>query len=144
MNAKRAAGNLTFGEFDGNLVFLPSEDASELSTLWAALKSAETWDELEQGLLDDRMEELREFYMGGDAEPDEMTGDAPFDLEKIPVIADGLWPEWPDQMMLEVMPQEVIEKFGDAQDSQHDGEFVQLSMVDEAEIVAMRYYVIRK
>jgi len=138
MNAKkRASDKLTYGEFDGKLIFLPSEDASELSTLWSALKSAKTWDDLVQGLPDYRIEEIREFYMGGDAEPDEVTADAPFDLEEIPAVSDGLWPEWPDQMMLDVMPKEVIEKFGIIQDSIHNGEFVEFKMADEAGIVGM-------
>jgi hypothetical protein len=136
MNAKRTAGNLTYGEFDGKLIFLPSEDASELSTLWTVLKSAKTWDDLERGLPDDRVEEIREFYLGGEAEPDEMTGDAPFDLEEIPAIADGVWPEWPDQMMLDVMPKEVIEEFGTIEESWHEGDLVRFDSACEEAIVS--------
>lgn len=126
---------LTYGEVYGKLIFLPSETASGLSALWAVLKSAKTWDDLEQGLPDHRVEEIRERYMGGDAELDEITGDAPFDLEEIPAISDGNWPEWPEQMMLEVIPQDVTKEFGDIQDSQHDGWYVQFKMADEAGIV---------
>jgi len=95
-----------------SLVFIPKRKADKLAHLWSVLQSAKTWGELRVKLPRTTVREIREMYMGGETQRTGVLESAPFDWGEIGAIWGGFWPEWPQQTMLDFMPEEIIKEFG--------------------------------
>lgn len=93
-----------------------------------------TWGAARNDLKSSRWEEIVEKY--ADFEIDIPSDDEAFDLDDIPGFADGDWPEWPAQLMLEFVPGSIAEKYGRKVDSVLNGQFLEFDAADEEVIVA--------
>ena len=150
--------------YDDTLVILPRRVAEHLGALYEALGSS-TWGELRgtasaeiyaeilgqagYGSLDEYMarfdvgrpvpgaeaEGLRQFAAKqGEPIP---ADDEPFDADSdIGGYGDGDFPPAPQLSMLEVLPRDVIEKFGNVYETIFNGTFVQFPAADVDEITA--------
>ncbi len=118
---------------DKSLVFMPEHAARELAELRTLLPVARTWGEFRAGISDARWRRIVE-PLEGDGEPVPEPA-APFDAAQIWGYEDGDWPEWPAQQMLEWMPVELQQRFGDIEDSVLNGPCLQLEPTREREIV---------
>ena len=158
--------DLVFGEsqWGDNLIILPRSVAEQLKELNAALSSA-TWGELRRdataeiyaeilgqagyGDLDEflshldigkpvpgaRTEALRKYAeKHGDPLPED---DDPFDADRdLGSYADWDFPPAPQLLMLQYLPDDVIEKFGNVYDTNFNGTFVDFEKDQLADIIA--------
>ncbi|SRR5579875_65316 len=62
--------------------------------------------------------------------------DDPFEMYSIDGVADGDWPDWPEQLMLSWMPGEILDQYGKQESSVLNGPFAVLDEDHEDEIVA--------
>ncbi|HWO41474.1 MAG TPA: hypothetical protein VNO43_06685 [Candidatus Eisenbacteria bacterium] len=128
--------DLVYGERGGSLVFIPKYLAVELVNLWAALQSSRTWGELKSRIGDERYQEIlmpyfENFYDELSSELDLTREEAMeqfqarrglkdleigdrlpedddlFDIRDVLGLADGDWPEWPAQEMLNRVPDKI-------------------------------------
>lgn len=119
----------------GGLVFMPLKEARYLVRLWHALYTATTWGELERlappeayhGLRQDNIERLSDSNLGPET---------PFDRHTMTAVDEGDYPAWPAQEMLDWMPEDVVEEFGEPLTSVVSGDFLQLA--DEPKTIAQR------
>jgi hypothetical protein len=127
---------LVYGVINDSLVFLPKRKAHRLARLWEAITAAKTWGELRAMLPRTAVREIRELYMGGEAGRNDVLSSAPFDYGDIGAISEGNWPDWPQQLMLDFMPKEVVDEYGQVEDSMHNGEFLKLDPTKADEMIA--------
>jgi hypothetical protein len=158
--------DLVFGasQWGDNLIFLPRPVAEQLRELNAALNSA-TWGELRRdasaeiyaevlgqagyGDLEEflssldvgnpipgaRTEALRT-YAEKQGDPLPQDDDA-FDPDRdLSSYADGDFPPAPQLLMMEYLPNDVVEKFGNVYDTNFNGTFVDFDKDQQTEIVA--------
>lgn len=60
----------------------------------------------------------------------------PFEIYSIDGVADGDWPDWPEQLMLGWIPRDVLDEYGHCESSVLNGPFAVLDASREDEIVA--------
>ena len=86
------------------LVVIPEREARRLAALNDALEGSSSWGEFLSKVTDDQESKryLEDQYAGELPDPDE-----PFDADTIPGFADGDWPTWPKQAMLDWLPASV-------------------------------------
>lgn len=135
-----------------NLVFMPQKEAERLRTVHEALESR-TWGEFRRRMPSADYEEVLEKFADGYRwhDFDEFCGDQDdsrereelweeytslpvrdrppldddgFNLETIPGLSDGDWPDWAEQLMLRWLPGDVIERFGKVEASVLNGFFL--------------------
>ena len=125
------SNNLLYGVAGDNLVFIDALLAQDLAALrhdfdtWGSARaelSASQWARIAENL------ENAELPIPGD--------DEPFDLDYMPGFPDGDWPEWPEQLMLDWMPREVLGTYGRREDGVLNGEFAFIDPAREAAVVA--------
>lgn len=162
--SEHTSRDLVYGKFglDG-VAILPRNVADHLSELSEAL-STPTWGDLRRiarpevyaeivayagyGDLDDFMAHLdtgtpvpgarntalRQFLeIQNDPLPDD---DEPFDGYSIPACADGDFPPSPKLLMMDYLPRDVIDRYGDVYETNFNGTFVELPADKLAEILS--------
>jgi hypothetical protein len=134
------AKNLVFGLVDkgvvegSNLVFVKEKKAKRLASVHIAIGTAKTWGTFRRKMpaedlryVVDRLQEREE--------PLPRKRDK-FGFGLLPsAYFDGDWPGWPEQMMLDWMPEEIVEKYGQAPCSVLNGHYLVLRMSDAEEIL---------
>jgi len=133
---KQNEKDLVYGTLPNDiLVFMPQQEALEKARVWQALNTAKTWGAFKDAIPDRFYEEVLELLemVNEESEPD---AEAPFDAEMIPGHADGDWPSWPLQEMLDWMPTDVQQRFGERVNTMMLGYMLRLQAADETEIVA--------
>jgi len=129
---------LIFGERAQQLIFIPVSLIQRLVRLQEALQSASTWGEFKE-LLSSRdyqeivvmLTEWCELEEPFQPDPEEL-----FESDQIPGYADGDWPEWPAQEMLDWMPEELQQRYGTVKDSIFNGTFLEIKPEQKQAIVA--------
>jgi hypothetical protein len=132
--------NLVFGLVDkgvvegSNLVFVKEKKAKRLASVHTAIGTAKTWGTFCRKMpaedlryVVDRLRERQELLP---RKRDEFS----FGLLP-PAYFDGDWPGWPEQMMLDWMPEEIVEKYGRSRGSVFNGDYLVLQMSDAEEIL---------
>jgi hypothetical protein len=96
---------VVYDEFNGGLVFIPKSEAERLAWLNDALEESRTWGEFYARVRDD--DDTQEYlaYQYEDERPDP---DQPFDAEDLMGPSEGDWPAWPNQKMLDWLPDSVL------------------------------------
>ena len=127
--------SLVYGVVERSIVVIELERAEELAATWRAICSASTWGELRGQLPAARWEALvKTLEENGDDIP---SNDSAFNPYDIPGLADGDYPEWPAQEMVEWMPREILDQpFSKVELSVQNGEFLTLDPAREVDIVA--------
>ena len=110
---------------DTNLVFMERSKALENFAFWAAV----TWGDFRKSA-----PALYEWALGYEDEDTAPADDDELDHE--PLSADGDFPYFPDQLMLDFIPEFVQQRFGRIEWTVHNGEVLELKAVHEREIVA--------
>ena len=132
--------NLVFGLVDkgvvegSNLVFVKEEKAKRLASVHTAIETSKTW-----GAFCRKMpaEDLR--YVLDHLS--ESQGPLPRKRDQFgfgllpPAYFDGDWPGWPEQLMFDFMPDEIVEKYGRSPGSVFNGHYLVLRMSDAEEIL---------
>ena len=120
--------------FDGAL-FAGSDEAEYVGQIRQALYNSNTWGEFRRQLPAGEWEQnlAEKFEFREDPIP---ADDEPFAADCVPGHADGDYPEWLQQNVLEWFPEELIEKDGGrVHNSIFNGEFLELPG-DKAEAIA--------
>lgn len=155
---------ILYGQMDKVLVFIPTREAERLASIYAALNVAKSWGELRKKLpegvyadiLNNMIEDrgFESFYLYWIEEHSEGTRDQAFedyqalefserlpndndafDRADIPGFCDGDWPDWPQQEMLNWVPQAIQKAYGQVIDSTLNGPFLTFRTEDEKAIV---------
>jgi hypothetical protein len=116
---------------DDGLVVMPLREAQRLAKLNEALELSSTWGEFYAQVSDDRdtVAYLRERY-----DDDLPAVDRPFDADEL--CAEGDWPVWPKQAMLEWLPPSV-QDLGTVNDTLITGSFLHLDEGRQDEVIEM-------
>jgi hypothetical protein len=121
---------IVYGALESGAVYIPRRYAEGLASLRTALASS-TWGELRRALSPDAIDSIRERI--SDLEPDAdgvepvvPTDDERFTPEVIWGFADGDWPAWPAQRMLDWVPVDIWQRYGQESDSVFNGEFLEV------------------
>jgi hypothetical protein len=125
---------LVYGIAGGALVFIPAGTAADLALLRSTIRSAATFGEARRGLPDHLYDALVE--QRGDEYEDPPSEDEPLVADELMGYADGDWPRWPKQEMLEWVPRDVQDEFGHVDASVLNGDFLQLDVARTEELVA--------
>lgn len=106
-SAPEARVTLAIGMFDDGLVVMPLGEARRLAALNDALELSGTWGEFVRSISDDAATQTYLTHQLGEDLPDD---DEPFDADEVvPGFAEGSWPTFPKQAMLDWLPQSVID-----------------------------------
>ncbi|GAA4562741.1 hypothetical protein GCM10023176_05110 [Micromonospora coerulea] len=111
---------------DGNTA---AEEAAEIR----ALASAPTWGEARQ---------VQMTHLWNPAGPDYhdpedgYADDKPFDITEVGSVVDGYWPRMVTARAFEVLPQDLQDRYGEVVLTVHDGEYLEVPLDGEAELVA--------
>ncbi|QCB51976.1 hypothetical protein E5720_16500 [Rhodococcus sp. PAMC28707] len=123
--------DVTYGVQADQLVFVEQSLAEELVLLRTGVA---TWGEAKAKLNSTRWQQITEKL--ADVEISVPDDDQLFALDDIPGHLDGDWPEWPAQLMLTLVPNSIVEKYGKKVDSVLNGQFLEFDAADEKKIVA--------
>lgn len=115
--------------FDRSLVVMPRSEARRLAALNEALERCMTWGEFVHAVADDAATRR---YLEDAFDNELPDADRPFDAEELPGFADGDWPTWPKQAMLEWLPNSVT-SLGTIETTMLNGDYLHLdeSLVDD-------------
>jgi hypothetical protein len=120
------------GTAGDSLIVMPLAEARRLAALQKALWESRTWGELLSRVANDSktLAHLRDLVEG--ELPDAATA---FSTDDIPGHADGDWPLWPAQAMLDWLPSSV-QALGSIAFSNFNGEFLVLDDAEPEEVIA--------
>jgi len=123
---------LVYGELPaGYIVYLPKRLAEDLSLVKDAIGTSSTWGEFRSRIPDPGYLQPLIIFEGGYLPGDE----EPFPGYDHPLVADGDYPLWPAQLMLEWVPRDIVEsRFAAIEMSVHNGAFLTLDSGFEHEI----------
>ncbi|EFH84747.1 hypothetical protein [Ktedonobacter racemifer] len=128
---------LVYGDSDaGFLVFMQRD----LAELYAALAKSKTWGELKVSVAADIYQEAveRAFWITEEAYESQampLPEDA-FDLYDVSDYVGTDWPPYPIQEMLEWMPADIQQQYGEVQDTMFDGPQLIIDTEHKLEIVS--------
>lgn len=122
---------LVYGEAQGFLVFIPSQQARELAAIFRAAEVSRTWGEFRTWIDPHRWEEIL-WQLGKERLP---LDEDEFDDGVLWHVMDAsFWPEWPLSTMLEWMPKSIASQY--KVEMAMDGDCLILPLGDEQKIVA--------
>ncbi|MFG1674616.1 hypothetical protein [Micromonospora sp. NPDC049282] len=110
------------------LAFVDADTAAGEATEIRALAAARTWGEA-------RQVPMTHLDNPADNDGDE-DDDEPFDLTEVGAVVDGRWPRMVTTRAFEALPQDLREKYGRRELTVHDGDYLEISLDREGELVA--------
>jgi hypothetical protein len=131
---KRRAGKkpvllYTVSPANGGLVFATPERAEFISRIHAAIHS-ETWAEVRRFMPRSEYSRMIRDLFDNNGEP-RPRGCDPFSPEEyVPSYYDGDYPDWLQQEMGDILPPEVIERFGKGEMTVHNGGYTHIDPAD--------------
>lgn len=137
--------------YDGSTgpVFALKDDAEHVAAVNNALNTAKTWGEyrslLPAGEWEAHGETFPVLYDTGelvmkDGKPvleylEDQEDDDPFDPDNVPGVGDGDYPIWLQQVMLDWMPESILEKYGKHYGTRLNGDSVEFKSEDLGAII---------
>ncbi|MEU8329329.1 hypothetical protein [Micromonospora sp. NPDC048839] len=115
------------------LAFADAGTATEEAAEIRALAAARTWGEARQ---------VRMTHLWNPAGPDYhdpedgYADDKPFDVTGVGAVADGRWPRMVTERAFTVLPQDLQDRYGKRQVTVHDGDYLEIPVAGEGELVA--------
>ena len=96
--------------FNGELVFARPDRAAYVPRIHSATEESATWGEFREVMPPTDYSTIMEcFDECGEPRPDEQGA---FDSEQVPGYSDGDYPPWLQQEMINVLPVEILSRFG--------------------------------
>jgi hypothetical protein len=140
--ARGGSMELVYGELGDNLIIMPRAKALALHGIQMALSSSKTWGDLKLALPVDLYRGLvlryREDMELDEEDPQFEDGEPRLDatLDYFEgLLADGDFPDWPEQDALTWMPKEIQEQFGRITASTLNGDYLELAPKDASAII---------
>ncbi|MGC1215627.1 MAG: hypothetical protein WA890_30775 [Micromonospora sp.] len=114
------------------LAFVDADIASGEAAEIRALAAARTWGEARQ---------VQMTHLSNPAGPecyeeDDYPDDEPFDITEVGAVAEMSWPEMVTARAVGVLPQDLRDRYGKLVLTVHDGEYLEVPLDGEAELVA--------
>ncbi|MGC4782274.1 hypothetical protein OHQ88_06545 [Micromonospora zamorensis] len=106
-----------------------TEEAAEIR----ALAAARTWGEARQ---------VRMTHLWNPAGPeyhepeDGYADDKPFTINEVGAVEDGTWPRMITERAFTLLPQDLQDRYGKRQVTVHDGDYLEIAVAGEGELVA--------
>ena len=132
--------NLVFGLVDkgvvegSNLVFIQEKQAKRLAKVHDTIGTAKTWGTFCRKMPAEDLKYVVD-HLRESEEPLPRKRDG-FGANMLPgSYFDGDWPGWPEQMMLDFMPEAIVEKYGQTPCSVLNGHYLVLQVSDAEEIL---------
>jgi hypothetical protein len=123
------------------LVFSTPIDAFRNHTMRTAIESSKTWGEFRRALGEGDYHDVLREMSEAIAEPVEVPDDDdPFVSSRIPGDDDGDYPQWLQQKMDELIPADILAKFGEPVATMLNGDYVHIDPSFERRII----YALRK
>lgn len=117
------------------LVFARPERAMEISQIHCAIARSRTWGEFRAAMPEDDFELIAAQLFDLD-DLDRPSDNEPFDAVAVPGYVDGDYPPWLQKEMQFVLPREVIEQFGEWQQTAINGVYLHIAEENRARVVA--------
>src|SRR5687768_13245151 len=95
---------------NGGLVFADATRARRIARIHKAIKKSSTWGQFRRGMPRDEYSRLVRELFDDNEEPRPRTTDE-FNGEHIPAYSDGDYPDWLQQEMHTVLPQDILRDF---------------------------------
>jgi len=124
---------LVYGVVADMLVLLPKSTADYLVATLHAIHFSRTWGEFKKSAPAEAYQEVVEILEENDEE--EPPPRNLFDSDDIFDFTDGDWPEWPAQLMLGYIPEEIRQAYGIIQVSTLNGPFLEINPTREKEVI---------
>lgn len=114
------------------LAFVDADTAAGEAPEITALAAARTWGEARQ---------VQMTHLSNPAGPecyeeDDYPDDEPFDITEVGAIVEGYWPGMVTARALDVLPQDLQDRYGEVVLTVHNGEYLRVPLDGEAELVA--------
>jgi hypothetical protein len=116
-----------FARHHESLAFADARTAADEAKEIVAIASAKTWGEA-------RAVASRHIY---NPVPDYRDDDEPFDIHEVGAVEDGDWPPMVTSRVFTLLPKELWSEFGELADTALNGDFLEIPLSREAEIVAV-------
>ena len=127
------------------LAFVHADTAAGEAAEIRALAAARTWGEARQ---------VQMTHLSNPAGPDcyepeddDYADDKPFDITEVGAVVDGYWPPMVTTRTVDVLPQDLQDRYGELVHTVHNGEYFEIPLDREADLVAelreRRYEVTR-
>lgn len=115
------------------LAFADAGTAAEEAEEIKAITAARTWGEARQ---------IRTTHISNPAAPDDdypdenPADDEPFDVTELNVVSEGDWPPMVTSRAFKLLPKDLIDRFGTSQFTALNGDYLEIPLEREAELVA--------
>ena len=118
----------------GGLIFALAEDAKYVARIHTAICDATTWAELRHLMPRKEYSKILKDYDEQD-EPRPKGSDL-FSAEQIPAYCDGDYPQWLQQDMDLVLPDDILDRYGKVENTRFNGAYIYIDPSHEDAIVA--------
>ncbi|MEU4477762.1 hypothetical protein AB0F68_06795 [Micromonospora sp. NPDC023966] len=116
------------------LAFADANTATEEAEEIKALAAARTWGEARQVQMTHLWNPAGpECY---EPEDDDYADGKPFDINELGTVMEGDWPRMVTERALELLPEDLQDRFGKRQFTAHNGDFLEIPIDHESELVA--------
>jgi hypothetical protein len=107
---------------NGGLVFAEPKRAKLMSRIRDAISYSSTWEEFRRAMpRKEYFRLIRELF--DDADEPRPHGHDKFDGGQIPAYCDGDYPDWLQQAMADILPEEILEEFAEQGDTMLNGPY---------------------
>ncbi|MEU8179168.1 hypothetical protein AB0B86_00165 [Micromonospora sp. NPDC049047] len=115
------------------LAFADAATATATAAEIRALAAAQTWGEARQVQMTHLWNPAGPEYH----EPEDgYADDKPFDITTVGAVEDGTWPSMVTKRAFTVLPQDLQDRYGKRQVTVHDGDYLEIAVASEGELVA--------
>ncbi|MGN9810217.1 hypothetical protein ACTMSW_12775 [Micromonospora sp. BQ11] len=114
------------------LAFIDADTAVGEAAEIRALAAARTWGEARQV----QMTHLSNPAGPDCYEPEDYADDKPFDITEVGAVVEGYWPAMVTTRALDMLPQDLQDRYGKIVLTTHNGEYLEVPLDREAEVVA--------
>ncbi|MEU8298935.1 hypothetical protein AB0C04_16825 [Micromonospora sp. NPDC048909] len=122
-----------YAQSHGCLAFADADTAAAEAAEIRALATAHTWGEARQVQMTQLWNPAGPDYHDPE---DGYADDKPFDITKVGAVEGGTWPRMVTERAFTVLPQDLQDNHGKRQLTVHDGDYLEIPLDCEAELVA--------
>ena len=125
--SERPSDNLIWcSSFANQVILIPDGLCQDLLQIRKALATSQNWQEFLDALPVEDLEIIREYFEEDERFAGKQPAEVPFDQDQIDLVCDGDWPAWPQQRMLNWVPEAIQEQFGEVADTRLNGQYLEI------------------
>jgi hypothetical protein len=116
---------LLYNIANGGLVFAESKRARFISRIHDAINGSSTWEQFRRAMPRAEYSKVIREWFDEEGEP-RPRGSDEFDASMVPGYCDGDYPDWLQQEMDELLPEEILDEFAEIENTMLNGYYVQI------------------